>query len=160
MLCDKHIVKMPLETAQLLSSVFLVALKAPNAFVSIANKNIEVPYRLTHENHPCSIWARQSKGNFDWLVKHGKGLCEEYTLRYERKHKSEEVIDWYDSNKVLLSFRLTDMQDFVQAIPDQYKRSSPIEGYREYYLKEKMRFAKWQKARKPPNWVTKDSAIQ
>ncbi len=58
MLCDKHIVKMPLETAQLLSNVFSIALKVPNPFVSIINQNIEVPYKLTHNNHPCSLWAR------------------------------------------------------------------------------------------------------
>ncbi len=48
MLCDKHIVKMPLETAQLLSNVFSTALKMPNPFVSITDQNIEVPYKLTH----------------------------------------------------------------------------------------------------------------
>nr|WP_241654231.1 hypothetical protein [Wolbachia endosymbiont of Laodelphax striatellus] len=69
MLCGKHIVKMPLGTAQLLSSVFAIALKTPNPLVSITDQNIEVPYKLTHKNHPCSLWARQSKGNFYWLWK-------------------------------------------------------------------------------------------
>lgn len=110
MLCDKHIVKMPLETAQLLSSVFSIALKEPNPLVSITNQNIEVPYKLTHKNHPCSLWARQSKGNFDWLIKHGKELCIEYSLRYKRTHKSEEVIDWCNNNKDLLIFRSADIQ--------------------------------------------------
>ncbi|WP_353272780.1 pyrimidine dimer DNA glycosylase/endonuclease V [Wolbachia endosymbiont (group A) of Urophora cardui] len=153
MLCDKHIVKMPLETAQLLSSVFSMALKAPNPFVSITNQNIEVPYKLTHKNHPCSLWARQSKGNFYWLIGYGKELCKEYTWRYKRKHKSEEVINLCDSNKDLLIFQSTSMQAFIQALPDRYKCTNPVKAYREYYLHEKMRFAKWEKGRKAPDWI-------
>lgn len=153
MLCDKHIVKMPLETAQLLSNVFSTALKVPNPFVSIINQNIEVPYKLTHNNHPCSLWARQSEGTFRWLIKYGKELCTEYTWRYKRKHKSEEVINWCDSNKDLLIFQSTDIQAFVQALPDRYKCSSPITAYRKYYLHEKMRFAKWEKVREAPDWI-------
>ncbi len=118
MLCDKHIVKMLLETAQLLSNVFSIALKVPNPLVSITDQNIEVPYKLTHKNHPCSLWARQSKGNFFWLIKYGRELCKEYTWRYKRKHRSEEVIDWCDSNKNLLVFQSTDIKPFVQALPD------------------------------------------
>ncbi|WP_264722803.1 MULTISPECIES: pyrimidine dimer DNA glycosylase/endonuclease V [unclassified Wolbachia] len=153
MLCDKHIVKMPLETAQLLSNVFSIALKVPNPFVSVIDQDIEVPYKLTHSNHPCSLWARQSKGNFCWLIEYGKELCKEYTWRYKRKHKSEKVIDWCDSNKDLLIFRSTDMQTFIQALPDQYKCSSAVEAYRRYYLKEKMRFAKWENGREAPDWI-------
>ncbi|WP_353276415.1 pyrimidine dimer DNA glycosylase/endonuclease V [Wolbachia endosymbiont (group B) of Villa cingulata] len=160
MLCDKHIVKMPLETAQLLSNVFSTALKMPNPFVSITNQNIEVPYKLTHNNHPCSLWARQSQGNFHWLIKYGKELCTEYTWRYKRKYKSEEVIDWCDSNKNFLIFQSTDIQAFVQALPDRYKCSSAIKAYREYYLKEKMRFAKWEKGREAPDWITENFTIQ
>ncbi|MFP3032452.1 MAG: pyrimidine dimer DNA glycosylase/endonuclease V [Wolbachia sp.] len=153
MLCDKHIVKMPLETAQSLSNVFSIALKVPNPLVSITDQNIEVPYKLTHKNHPCSLWARHSKGNFNWLIKHGKELCIEYSLRYKRTHKSEEVIDWCDNNKDLLIFQSADIQIFTQALPDRYKCSNPIEAYREYYLKEKMRFAKWEKGREAPGWI-------
>ncbi len=71
----------------------------PNSFVSIINQNTEVPYKLTHNNHPCSLWARQSKGNFYWLIEYGKELCKEYTWRYKRKHKSEKVIDWCDCKR-------------------------------------------------------------
>jgi hypothetical protein len=153
MLCDKHVVKMPLETAQLLCNVFSAALKAFSSSVSAINYNIIVPYKLTHYNHPCSIWARQSKGNFYWLIKYGKELCGEYTFRYKKEHKSEAVINWCNNNKDLLAFELDAMQDFVQALPDQYKCNSAVEAYRKYYLQEKLRFARWNKDRKAPNWV-------
>ncbi|APR98744.1 pyrimidine dimer DNA glycosylase/endonuclease V [Wolbachia endosymbiont of Folsomia candida] len=151
MLCDKHVVKMILETAQLLSSVFWVA-KESCPSVSITDKNISVPYKLTHRNHPCSVWARQSK-KFDWLISHGKELCKEYTYRYKKKHKSEKVIDWCDSNKDLLVFQSTDMQAFVQALPEQHKCNDAVEAYRKYYLQDKMRFAKWEKGREVPDWI-------
>ncbi len=153
MLCDKHVVKMVLETAQLLSSVFWVA-KESGPLVSITDKSISVPYKLTHKNHPCSVWARESKENFDWLITHGKELCKEYTYRYKKEHKSEKVIDWCDSNKNLLIFQSTDMQAFVQALPEQHKCNDAVEAYRKYYLQEKMRFAKWEKGRAKPDWVT------
>lgn len=153
MLCDKHIVKMPLETAQLLSSVFSVALKVPNSFVSITDKSVEVPYKLSHKNHPCSLWARQTRGNFCWLIEYGKELCAEYTWRYKRRHKSEDVIDWCDRNKDLLVFQSEDLQVFAQAMPDRYKCSNPVEAYRRYYLGEKMGFARWRNGREAPDWL-------
>ncbi len=52
---------------------------------------------------------------------------------------------WCDNTKDLLIFQLADIQAFTQALPDQYKCSNPIEYCREYYLKEKMEFAKWEK---------------
>ncbi len=52
--------------------------------------------------------ARQSKGNFCWLIEYGKELCKEYTWRYKRKHKSEEVIDWCGGNKAILEQKLDD----------------------------------------------------
>lgn len=153
MLCDKHIVKMTLETAQLLSGVFAIALKEQDSFVSIINKDISAPYKLTHKNHPCSIWTRRSRGNFDWLIEYGKELCREYTYRYKRNHKSEEVIDWCNNHKNLLVFQSIDLQDFVQALPDQHKCDNAVEAYRKYYVKEKMAFAKWNKGRDAPDWV-------
>ncbi|XHD31583.1 hypothetical protein NOX90_02455 [Wolbachia endosymbiont of Anurida maritima] len=81
-------------------------------------------------------------------------MCIEYSLRYKRTHKSEEVIDWCDNNKDLLIFQSVDRQAFIQALPDRYKCSSPIKAYRKYYLQEKMRFAKWEKGREAPDWIS------
>ncbi|CAM80866.1 pyrimidine dimer DNA glycosylase/endonuclease V [Orientia tsutsugamushi] len=153
MLCDKHIVKMPLETAQLLCSVFLVALNNSDSIVRTKSYTITVPYKLTHCNHPCSIWARISQGNFDWLIKHGQALCKEYTYRYKKEHKSENVINWCYNNKDILLFQTDCIQNFAQALPEQYKCSDAIKAYREYYLHEKLRFARWENGRKAPNWV-------
>jgi hypothetical protein len=76
---DKRVVKMVLETAQILSTV--INLKCVN--------NIVV-YKSTHVNHPCSVWARESVGNYHWLLSHFEALCDEYTLRYSKVHKCEQ----------------------------------------------------------------------
>ena len=68
MLCDKHVVKMILETAQMLCTV-------------VSHTGAETPYRATHAKHPCTLWAAHSKANWEWLVAHGKAMCMEYTRR-------------------------------------------------------------------------------
>ncbi|UWI83112.1 pyrimidine dimer DNA glycosylase/endonuclease V [Wolbachia endosymbiont of Howardula sp.] len=155
MLCDKHIVKMTLETAQLLSNVYHIALKGTNPFVSMMEYDIQIVplYKLTHAHHPCSIWTQHSQKNFEWLLHHGIALYKEYFLRYKKIHKSQKVIDWCVNHKSMIRFQMLDMQEFIQAIPEQYKCLNPVDGYRKYYLKEKMRFAKWEHSRKVPEWI-------
>ena len=80
---DKHVVKMILETAQLLCGVHW-----------ITQSTYEIPYKLSHKNHPCSIWARECIENYNWLCELGIELCEEYTYRYGKRHKSQDIIEW------------------------------------------------------------------
>lgn len=134
--CDKHIVKMVLETAQLLCGVHWAS-------------GGEAPYRLSHKNHPCAIWARQSKANYKYLCDIGLALCAEYTYRYNKKHKSEDVIMWCTLN--IPSLPDTDITDLPVAMPDEYKDCSVITSYRNYYNNAKAHFAKWTK-RDIPFW--------
>ena len=136
---NKHIVKMPLETAQLLCSVH---------HLSNTNKNI-IPYRLTHKNHPASIWCRTSLSNYNWLIKLGKQLCYEYTYRYNKRHKCQDVIEWCENNKPNL--KDIGLTKFAQCMPDQYKHEDAVKAYREYYIKDKKHLAAW-KNRNIPRW--------
>lgn len=76
---DKRLVKMVLETAQLLST-------------AVNECGGKAPYKSTHKNHPCSIWARQTRSNFDWLLKHGYALALEYTNRFNKVHKCLHIL--------------------------------------------------------------------
>lgn len=134
---DKHVVKMPLETAQLLCAAY-----EPGA----------APYRRTHYNHPCAIWTRQSEENFEWLVVHGRALCDEYALRYGKRHKSGEVIEWACDNKNKLYFPYTGLLPFAQAMPEEYKNPDPVIAYRTYYRKGKSAIATWKHPAQPPTW--------
>tara|TARA_R100001082_G_scaffold109014_1_gene85309 strand:- start:322 stop:786 length:465 start_codon:yes stop_codon:yes gene_type:complete len=135
-LCDKHVVKMILESAQMLCSVF------PNG---------DAPYRRAFYNHPCTKWARESAENYEWLLDHAYAMCQEYTRRYGKVHKSLDAISWCGSNYHKLNMPRKGLTKFAQAMPEQYKNSCGVTAYRSYYNGEKAYFAKWSK-RETPSW--------
>ena len=135
-LCDKHVVKMILESAQMLCSVF------PNG---------DAPYRRAFYNHPCTKWARESAENYEWLLDHAYSMCQEYTRRYGKVHKSLDAISWCGSNYHKLNIPRKGLTKFAQAMPEQYKNSCGVTAYRSYYNGEKAYFAKWSK-RETPSW--------
>ena len=132
---------MILETAQLLCGVH-----------HMTSVDVDhVPYKLSHKNHPCAIWARESLTNYLYLGELGLELSREYTHRYGKKHKSQEIIEWCLMNK-------PQIQDIgfttpPKAMPDEYKTEDVIESYRKYYLGAKKTFLSW-KERQVPEWVT------
>lgn len=127
--CDKHVVKMILETAQLLYSAHWST--EPTRLPSTA-------YRLSHKNHPCAIWTRESLDNYLWLCDLGFWLCQEYRFRYGNKtHKTESHITWLRANPPALpSLGITPIR---LAMPDEYKRPNPVESYRTYYVENKLK---------------------
>ena len=135
--CDKHVVKMVLESAQMLCTV-----------ASLSNVQ-GAPYRETHKNHPCTIWARSSIQNWTWLLEHSFGLSAEYTYRYGKVHKSSAAILWASKN--CPSLPDTGLTPFAQAMPQQYKHADAVTAYRAYYIGEKS-FARWNRGRPAPAW--------
>ncbi|MCO4794863.1 MAG: hypothetical protein KC493_14180 [Bacteriovoracaceae bacterium] len=135
--CDKHVVKMSLETAQILTAAF-----EPGV----------APYRRTHFNHPCTVWSRESVENYNWLIEHGLALCDEFTFRYGKIHKSREVILWCEKKKAKLNFETTGKTKFQLCFDEKYRIGNAVESYREYYKNEKRAFATWDKGRKAPRW--------
>jgi hypothetical protein len=135
--CDKHVVKMILETAQLLYSAHSVI--------------PEGGYKKTHVNHPCAIWTRESVANYKWLAELGWWLCKEYQFRYgeHKTHKTEKHIVWLTEN-------VPDIPDvgltpFRQAMPVIYKCEDPVEAYQAYYLGDKVPrgFIKYTRRERP-----------
>jgi hypothetical protein len=130
---------MALESAQLLSSVHRIY---------DINTNI---YKITHINHPCTVWTRLSSSNYHWLYKHFVAISKEYTLRYNKIHKSFLLLNEYLMHPPngMLDIGLT---KFVQAMPDIYKTDNPVIAYRSYYVGEKSRFSKWSYPSDVPYW--------
>jgi hypothetical protein len=137
--CDKHVVKMILETAQLLCGVHHVTNQVTD----------QVPYKLSHKNHPCAIWSRESLSNYLYLCDLGLELCREYTYRYGKRHKSQDVIEWCIVNKPNIIDK--GFTEPARAMPDEYKVDSIVESYRNYYIGEKSKIAVW-KNREIPEW--------
>lgn len=141
--CDKHVVKMILETAQLLCTAHhLNGSKNPD----------NIPYRKTHFNHPCAVWCRESLLNYNWLCDLGMELCIEYSNRYNKIHKTQAVIKWCIDNKPI-SFPNTKFTKWPLAMPNTCKISNDIvECYRHYYKEEKKVIAKWNYSNIPEWW--------
>lgn len=133
---DKHVVKMILESAQLLSG-------------AVRLSGIDAGYRLTHQNHPCSIWVRESLSNWIWLRDLTSALNEEYCFRYAKtvNHKSYDVVCGLPQPNID-DIGLT---DFRLAMPDDYKSANAVDSYRKYYMNDKRAIAAW-KNRTTPHW--------
>ena len=144
--CDKHVVKMILETAQLLCGAHHTTHQATH----------QVPYKLSHKNHPCSIWVRESLSNYLYLCDLGLELCKEYTYRYGKRHKSQDVIEWCITNKLNIIDK--GFTEPPKAMPDEYKVVDVVESYRNYYRGAKSGFAVW-KNRETPNWFKNEEYV-
>jgi hypothetical protein len=115
-------------------------------------QGIQLGYKPTHVNHPCTKWVRASQANFEWTVQHGLALCTEYTLRYLRRHAAKDIIESIQACAFLLRFEQQKRTPFAQALPDQYRSSNAVTAYRRFYIGEKRRFAKWSHPSTPPDW--------
>ncbi len=141
-LCDKHVVKMPLESAQMLCAPFATA-----------------PYKRVHYNHPCTVWARESKANYEWLLDHAFALLQEYTNRYSKIHASGSVVRWCSQEYTRLNFPERKLTPHPQCFGDYnnycYTPNDPLTAYRKYYWIAKRAFAKWRNS-PVPEWYNKD----
>lgn len=93
-LCDKHVIKMILETAQVLWATWHLHI---GDLDFIEQQHGIKPYRKTHVNHPITIWVREHKNHYDYAVRYGLLLCHEYTRRYGKIHKTQahlELLFW------------------------------------------------------------------
>ena len=134
--CDKHVVKMILETAQMLST----------AYQRHCGLDDEL-YKPAYPKHPMTIWVGNSIENYKYALVLGTELGKQYTKRYRKIHKSSNIISllrgigrvWnVEDNFQYKSFLIPPL-----CMPDEYKEDSYIQSYRNYYIGEKKRFAKY-----------------
>ena len=148
---DKHIVKMPLETCQMLSIV--ASDKWGHGFGSLPKLD-GTPYKTdkgAFRNHPCTVWAQD---HWTWLIIHGLALCFEYSLRYGKIHSCQSTIE--HAVKIFPP-QDTDPTHFVFAGPDQFKYDKTIDIFTayKYYINSKP-WVSDNYLRLPdrkPNWV-------
>lgn len=135
---DKHVVKMPVESTQMLCSVYYFG-------------DQEVPenaYKLSNYNHPCSIWVRRSLSNWLWLRNFTLILGAEYSYRYgNKKHASVEKC------KTLPRPIIPDigMTPFCQAVPPEFQGVDPVKAYRAYFVRDKQHLKQYS-GRNVPEW--------
>lgn len=141
--CNKHVVKMIIEYAQILSTAHRELDRIPYSIMDDL-------YKSTHVNHPSTIWARLSSQHYVWLYNLFIACCDEYTLRYGKIHKTDLKL------RNILKSLPNNIQDNgwknpPLCMPDYCKSSDAIESYRNFYNREKSAFAVW-KHRSTPEW--------
>lgn len=165
---DRHVIKMILESAQLLSTAhrlldgkeYVKVIYATKTSAGRSARRWLLPdirdtalYAATHVNHPSSVWVRQCSENYVWLYQHFLGLLREYTYRYGKTHKCEtnglrHLLAWSPNNLPEGSFVAPPC-----AMPDIYKvAGDPIASYRKYYREGKSHLHKYTK-RDMPDWL-------
>ena len=122
---NKHVVKMILESAQLLCTAH-----------HELQSDIDVPYKATHRNHPSAIWARRSLMHYKWLYEHMLALGAEYKKRYNKDHltilKCRDVLCYAPGDLINNEF-----EQPPQCMPDEYKSDDAVDAYWNYYINEK-----------------------
>lgn len=141
--CDKHVVKMITEYAQLLSTCCRVS-------------GVECGYRVSHVNHPCSLWVRESLTNWYYLRDLAIKLQDEYYYRYGKIHAAYRVITYLRQPNIAD----IDLTLPPQCMPSCYKldKGDLIKAYRNYYIGEKASFARWS-GREIPYWFNYEGKL-
>ena len=141
---DKHIVKMPLETCQMLSIIY------SDWYYGVGKlyKSDGTPYRTAHgafRKHPCTQWAAESYWNLSWLISHGMALCDEYTARFHKHHACQPAIaEAITIFEAAFDFNVDIYKDslpmtFTRAMPESIKFDTTIKTITAYtqYLNTK-----------------------
>jgi len=129
--CDKHVVKMVLETTQMLST-------------AIRRRGYDIGYQSAYPKHPMTIWVGDTRDNFYWALCHAEELSKEYTARYGKFHASQKVID-----KIYEYYPNTSFDNITeppQCMPDEFKQDDFVRAYRNYYVHK---IGQWKS---PPKW--------
>jgi hypothetical protein len=160
---DKHVVKMILEYAQLLSTahrvldgVELIGLSdsgRKKKFWTLGDSRDYTLYKATHINHPSAVWVRKSAQNYMWLAEMLEVLCGEYTYRYGKVHKVErDGLMQLLKNEFPKNLPIAPFTEPTPAMPDDVKIiGDSIKSYRNYYINNKAHLANWKK-RTTPEW--------
>jgi hypothetical protein len=142
MLPDRHVTKMILESAQMLSLVY-----SPHYWdIGTIAKVDGTPFKTqkgAFKKHPCTMWAAEAVQNCAWLIQHATGLCTEFRLRYGRLHGLTASL--FDAKKLfhretgdpITIYRMVD--GFARAMPDDLKHDTSIDDVTAYqrYLNTK-----------------------
>lgn len=169
-LVDKHVVKMILESAQLLSTAHRLIdgkMQVRERLVSgtlaspkyrkhkvwlLDDARQDVLYQATHMNHPSAVWCRKSVENYSWLVEHFFALMNEYMHRYKKIHSCNGEIS-YMLQSPPLGLKAWEWTEMPSCMADEYKISNdPCTNYRNYYRIGKSKLHKWTN-REAPEWI-------
>jgi hypothetical protein len=159
--CDKHVPKMVVESAQMLSTAHRMLdgkeYTAPSKSGKRMVKHYKLPmnddkvYKAVHAKHPCTVWTMETHNNYMWHYELFKNLSKEYTFRFGKPHQSWELLKNAlncPPDNIPVGF----LTKFALAMPEEYKTEDPVTSYQKYYKQDKKYFAKWERGRRRPYW--------
>ena len=160
---DKHVVKMILEYAQLLSTAHRLIDGVETVGLSNSGRKAKrwvlpderdaMLYKASHINHPSAKWCRHTLANYQFLFKLWVELMREYHYRYGKIHASMRLLKYLKTPPT--NIPSGEFSAPWRAMPDEYKvDGDTIQSYRNYYLGAKTSMFKW-KNRETPSWITK-----
>lgn len=170
--CDKHVVKMIVESAQMLSTAHRLLdgkIRVVDRFNVNTGKSRKTKiwllddkcldselYAAVHTGHPCTIWTMESLANYLWHYEHFCALCDEYTFRYGKKHGTDTklrfVLDQAPSN--IPDIPLTPFRLAMKSNPECMNENDPVASYRKFYQTKQGRFKMVWTKRNHPDWFT------
>lgn len=166
MQCDKHVPKMIVESAQMLSTAHRMLDGTPTRRPSKSGKTMQqyyefadkakddLFYKAVHKYHPCTTWTLASKDNYIWHYEHFIALGNEFEYRFEKPHASITKLGAALAKipKNIPDIGLTPFALAMSAYPECIVEGNAVESYRNFYHADKLRFAKWDRKRPAPNW--------
>jgi hypothetical protein len=163
--CDSHVIKMIVESAQMLSTAHRMldgnmdrrlskSGKMRLRYWELDDDREDVLYKAVHTGHPCTVWTMESHSNYKWHYQLFKYLCKEYTLRYGKVHATEtKLLDLLkDPPQNIKKSYMTPFALAMGASPECMDYNDPIGSYQKFYQTKQDRFKmKWSK-REIPHW--------
>lgn len=164
--CDKHVVKMIVESAQMLSTAHRMLDGAQKRAPSKSGKTMSkhwvhpdpdmdaVLYKAVHMAHPCTVWTMQSYMNYNWHYEHFVALCHEYTHRYGKVHATYTKLSGvlYAPPKNIKGGPMTQFPLAMKANPECMFPNDPVKSYRMFYQTKQDRFKMVWSKREIPEW--------
>jgi hypothetical protein len=164
-LCNSHVVKMIVESAQMLSTAHRMldgkltrrpskSGKTLSKYWVLDDKRENVLYKAVHMGHPCTVWTTQSNNNYNWHYCHFIALCEEYRHRYGKTHATETKLAGILSTppKNIPIGTLTSQPLAMGSNPECINKSDIVESYRNFYQTKQTRFKMVWTKREIPEW--------
>lgn len=163
--CDKHVVKMIVESAQMLSTAHRMldgvetrrrskSGKTMSKYWELPDSREDVLYKAVHMSHPCTIWTMDSCENYNWHYEHFVALCDEYKYRYGKTHSTDTLL-----RDVLIelpeNIPMMEQTPFPLAMkdyPECIALGDPVKAYRAFYQTKQSRFRMAWTNRNIPNW--------
>lgn len=165
--CDKHVVKMIVESAQMLSTAHRMIDGTLTNELSNNGRKVKrwvlnddrenMLYKAVHMNHPCTVWTRSTSGNYNWHYSHFVALCDEYTYRYGKVHATDKLLRdaLAKTPQNITNHNITQFRLAMNSQPQCMIPEDPVQSYRMFYQTKQGRFSMAWTNRSKPEWFVR-----